>query len=81
MTNVVRHADAKHCEVTLRRGGERLWLGVADDGRGFDEKALRGVGLASMRERAEEIGGAFEISSVVGGSGTRVVAGLPLRSA
>jgi two-component system NarL family sensor kinase len=77
MTNVVRHAGATNCVVTLMLGDARLFVGVADDGHGIDGDAVHGLGLDSMRERAEELGGSFEIAPRAPG-GTRVLAVLPL---
>ena len=77
MTNAARHAHARRCDVTLTVGDGRLWLGVSDDGGGIDARAERGVGLSSMEERATELGGTFEMQSTPG-SGTRILAGLPV---
>jgi len=76
MTNVSRHAHAGRCRVDLEiaRG---LRIVVADDGAGLDGACEAGVGLASMRERAEELGGRVEVGSGEGG-GTRVAAELPI---
>jgi signal transduction histidine kinase len=76
LQNALRHAEAEHIEVRLEGNGNgRLVLSVADDGRGFDpaRRAVRGrrLGLTSMEERAEELGGTLAIDSTVGG-GTRV---------
>jgi signal transduction histidine kinase len=77
MTNVVRHAGASRCEVTVALGDGRLFVGVSDDGRGIDDDAVHGLGLESMRERAEELGGSFEVAAGAP-SGTRVLAVLPV---
>ena len=77
MTNVVRHAGANRCEVRLGLYGTTLRLAVADDGHGIGADRGSGVGLHSMRERAEELGGSFEVESVPDG-GTRIRASLPL---
>ncbi|MDX1612857.1 MAG: GAF domain-containing sensor histidine kinase [Candidatus Promineifilaceae bacterium] len=76
ITNVIRHAEARHCEVRLQLDRELL-LTVTDDGRGLSLAPPQGVGLASMRERAAELGGECRIEPLTGG-GTRVVARLPL---
>lgn len=75
VTNAVRHARARRCRVELAVQGGRLELSVRDDGCGFSE-ARRGVGLPSMQERAEELGGRFTLST--GAAGTAVGASLPL---
>jgi signal transduction histidine kinase len=76
LTNVVRHAQAKNCRVSLRLH-EGLTVEVTDDGRGLPRERRAGVGLLSMRERAEELGGVCTIDTMPGG-GTRVLARLPL---
>lgn len=78
MTNVVRHAAARTCAVSLDLDEEAgvLRLLVEDDGRGM-EPAVPGVGLHSMRERAEELGGTCVVRPGPAG-GTRVHAGLPI---
>jgi signal transduction histidine kinase len=76
MTNAVRHAGAATCSLRLV-GGEDLTVVVEDDGRGLPTERRAGVGLASMRERAAELGGECRVESRPGG-GTRVVARLPL---
>ena len=77
MTNVVRHAGAGRCTVGLELEGSVLRLEVGDDGRGM--RAGRGVGLSSMRERAEELGGTLAVEGAPGG-GTVVRAELPCPS-
>lgn len=77
LTNVVRHSGARSCEVRLNAGPDTLAVLVRDDGHWSAPTAGRiGAGCASMRARAEELGG----SCVVAGSpgGTEVRAWLPL---
>ncbi|MBX3001843.1 MAG: GAF domain-containing sensor histidine kinase [Caldilineaceae bacterium] len=76
ITNVVKHARASHCYVGICLSGD-LHLVVSDDGAGLPDHRRAGVGLASMRERVDELGGAFAISSPPG-QGTRVEVSLPL---
>ncbi len=78
ITNVVRHAHACHCTVHLAYE-ELLIIEVIDDGQGLPPAYRRGVGLTSMRERAEELGGSWQIESGPGGGTTRVHAELPYR--
>jgi two-component system, NarL family, sensor histidine kinase UhpB len=63
LTNVARHAQASHVEVTLQPGPDSVVLRVVDDGRGLDEAAaLNGHGgLRGMRERAMLVGGALAV--------------------
>jgi signal transduction histidine kinase len=79
MTNAARHAHAKTCRVRLSvdRAGGVLGLEVADDGVGIPEDRQAGVGMSSMRERAEELGGTLLVEPGPEG-GTRVLARLPL---
>jgi signal transduction histidine kinase len=76
ITNAVRHAQARACTVTLEATDGRLALTVGDDGVGLAPGTEPGVGLFSMRERAEELGGSIEIVARPP-RGTRVTAVLP----
>ncbi|MBG0816216.1 sensor histidine kinase [Planomonospora sp. ID82291] len=75
LTNAHRHARARTVRVALERNG-RLGVRVSDDGVGVPAGRRSGVGLASMRERAAELGGTCMITSPPGG-GTVVEAVLP----
>lgn len=85
LTNVVRHSGARSCQVRLTTAEQEsarfLALEVRDDGRGLgpappDERGA-GMGLGSMRQRAEEVGGEFRVVGLPDG-GTLVRAWLPL---
>lgn len=76
LTNVVRHAAATRADVRLEAGASALTVTVTDDGRGIAEDVTAGVGLLSLRERAEELGGRCEVCCP-GGGGTTVHAVLP----
>jgi two-component system NarL family sensor kinase len=78
INNAARHANASRCRVRLS-AGDSLEVEVVDDGLGWPEGARAGVGLASMRERAEELGGSLVVSTARGG-GSRVLASIPLRA-
>ena len=75
LQNAVKHSHASHVTVVLRGDGDRLLLEIEDDGVGFDPAAegirSRRLGLTSMEERAERIGGTLEIRSAAG-AGTTV---------
>ncbi|MBX3049835.1 MAG: GAF domain-containing sensor histidine kinase [Caldilineaceae bacterium] len=75
LTNVARHAQAHSVYVGLCLT-DALHLVVEDDGSGLAGDYRAGVGLASMRERAEELGGAFHIRSELG-QGVRMEVSLP----
>jgi nitrate/nitrite-specific signal transduction histidine kinase len=79
ITNVVRHAEARTCVVCITLDKGALRLDVSDDGVGIGRDRGAGVGLSSMRERAEELGGACTVEPGSGG-GTRVSARLPLEA-
>jgi nitrate/nitrite-specific signal transduction histidine kinase len=88
LTNVRKHAGASTVQVRLAETPGGVEAVVQDDGRGFDPHRARGrgndalphFGLATMRERAESVGGALEITSSPG-SGTRVLVRTPTASA
>lgn len=77
LTNVLRHARAREVRLGLAQRGGMLVLEVHDDGRGFAGRESAGLGLVTMRERAQQLGGAVEIESGPG-RGTCVRARLPL---
>jgi signal transduction histidine kinase len=75
-TNAARHGAARLVRVEVVDDSRRVRLRVVDDGRGFDPDAARGerphgLGLIGMRERAQALGGSFEVRSRPG-SGTTV---------
>lgn len=61
LSNVLRHADASSAEAIIALKDEHLVVEVHDNGVGIPDDYSAGVGLASMQERAEELGGTFEI--------------------
>jgi PAS domain S-box-containing protein len=74
LTNCVKHAKATHVTIELTTGGpQQVSLTVADNGVGFDadSQSSRGLGLLTMRERAEFMGGRFALTSKPG-HGTRI---------
>lgn len=81
LTNVVRHAGARRAVVSLQRCGADLELVVEDDGSGFnpDDLAASGnahIGLASIQERTERMGGTLEVKTAEG-EGTRLMVRIP----
>lgn len=79
LTNIARHAQAAHVEVSLFGTDCEIELCVQDDGRGFADEPHDGHGLAFMRARMESVGGALTVTSATG-SGTTVHARLPLEA-
>ncbi len=81
LTNAVRHAAPTTVAITVRADADTATLEVSDDGRGFDiaeaEARRPGMGLFSMRERVSLVDGELDLTSAPG-SGTRVVASVPL---
>lgn len=77
LANVVHHAHAAHCAITLKIRDGDLTLEIQDDGRGLRSEAALGLGLKSMRERTGELSGELAVVSTVGG-GTTVCARLPV---
>jgi signal transduction histidine kinase len=80
ITNVVRHASARCCEVRLELDGE-LRLTVRDDGVGLPDGWRAGVGTSSMAERASELGGEVTLRARADRPGTEVHARIPLPAA
>ena len=76
LANAERHAGARTCVVRLAATDE-IRLEITDNGAGIPEDRPSGVGLVSMRERAEELGGTCAVRGAPGG-GTRVSVRLPL---
>ena len=81
INNIGKHAQATECSVRLTKLTDRLLIEVEDDGIGFVEDTdrpiiARGLGLISIRERANRLGGTFNILSTPG-EGTRLIVTLP----
>lgn len=79
LTNVLRHAGARHVLLRVDCDDTRLRLHVQDDGRGLAADRRDGLGLITMRERAQQLGGTFAIRSA--GEGTVIDVELPLAPA
>jgi two-component system sensor histidine kinase UhpB len=85
--NAIRHGRATHVSVSIALDADGLAVNVSDDGIGFNQVATPtsdshpgGTGLLNMRERAELLGGIFELRSSIG-AGTSIRACLPVPSA
>lgn len=83
LTNIRKHAGAREATVTLTANGpDQLSVVIADDGRGFTlgsrgSGKVRPLGMTSMRERVEALGGTLHVQSQPG-SGTYVTALIPI---
>jgi len=84
LSNVARHAGARHVHVQLDRFGAMVSMLVSDDGIGFDPDrppapatAAHGLGIHTMRERALVLNGTLTIQSAPG-RGTRVSVEIPV---
>jgi signal transduction histidine kinase len=77
VNNAAKHSRASRCEVDLARVNGHLEIVIADDGTGLLPERGVGVGLGSMRERAEELGGTFTLTSDRD-HGTTIAVRLPL---
>src|SRR5512138_1883317 len=80
--NAARHSQASLVKVILDLGEDRIRVSVDDNGKGFDpDSVLQGnsLGLKLIRERAEMLGGSFEIDSALG-KGARILFAVPARS-
>jgi NarL family two-component system sensor histidine kinase LiaS len=77
LANVARHSSAECVEVVLRLDKDIQFI-VKDDGQGFDMQMEHdGMGLQSMRERAESLDGSFTIETE-SGEGTRILVTFPV---
>jgi signal transduction histidine kinase len=83
LVNVAKHAGVHRAAISVRRKGERIIVKVQDHGVGFnpkvvhDPKETHGLGLFSIRERLEYLGGSMEIRSAVGRK-TAITLSMPL---
>lgn len=73
LTNVAKHSEATLVKVSFQKKGQAIELSIRDNGGGFDlqeviskREGAKGLGLASMRERIEDSGGAFMFESMPG---------------
>jgi len=83
LTNIARHAQASQADVNLQKLDDAAWMTITDDGKGFRAERIvhakkgKRLGLLSMRERLEMVGGNFTVTSAPG-KGTTVLAQVPL---
>jgi signal transduction histidine kinase len=77
LTNILKHAEASHVEVSAEEAESTIRIRVHDDGSGFDPASTGGRGLSGMRERIELFGGRIDVTSEPG-EGTDIAATVPL---
>ena len=82
LNNALKHSKASEVTLSLKSEEDTIILMVEDNGRGFDQELVQsqaGMGLTSMTERVEKIGGGLSIESG-SGTGTRILVSVPLHS-
>jgi NarL family two-component system sensor histidine kinase LiaS len=79
LSNIAKHSEATHVKAQLVVEHGEISLEISDNGKGFDVSAAEGngMGLRSMRERMEALGGSLHLESTLG-QGTNLIARLPL---
>ncbi|WP_407271638.1 sensor histidine kinase [Radiobacillus sp. PE A8.2] len=81
LSNILRHADATEVTLEIITRNDKLFVHIADNGKGFDvesdQQKKTSYGLKTMRERSEEIGGTFAVRSKQG-EGTHIDIRIPL---
>lgn len=80
LNNCSKHAYAKSVRVVVRQEMNYLRVSIEDDGKGFDARRVRGLGLVGMNERVSQLGGVLQVDSDPT-RGTRLRIDLPLPSA
>jgi len=76
LTNIIKHAKARHVSVLVYREDSAMVLLVSDDGKGVKSTSNHGIGIRSMSDRAKQYGGLLTVES--GSDGTQVIASFPL---
>jgi len=75
LANAVRHAHARHVQVTVHHIGDHLHLGIQDDGTGIPNRVVEGNGLRNMRDRASLLHGQLNVERME--KGTRITLNIP----
>jgi two-component system sensor histidine kinase UhpB len=82
LNNIAKHAGARHAEIALDQESGDCVMSVRDDGIGFDvgenasDKLKTGLGMVTMRERSQAVGGRFEVQALPE-LGTRLTVRVP----
>jgi signal transduction histidine kinase len=79
LSNAVRHSGAKNAKVTVQQSAKSIRVQVTDDGRGFNPRYTRGLGILGMEERVKRLGGTLNVDCGVD-HGVTLTAELPLPS-
>jgi signal transduction histidine kinase len=67
MNNIAKYSKASLVNLSLRKEDNKVLLTIQDNGHGFDPNTVRkGLGLSTMRERAQLSGGSFGLESAIG---------------
>ena len=84
LNNIRKHAQARHVRVTINKEDNQVCIAIEDDGKGFDldevsrrNAAKRGLGIASLEERARMLGGTLDLKTEKG-KGTRLAMTIPV---
>ena len=77
LNNAARHSGAKNAKVTVEQTADQIVVAVTDDGRGFDPRRVRGLGILGMEERVRRLGGTLTTDSQPG-HGAKLMAQFPL---
>jgi len=81
LTNIGKHAKAKHISLVAARHDHQVFFNIEDDGKGFNRHkvlaAKKTLGLLAMEERVKILGGSFELSSQAK-RGTRISFTIPV---
>jgi signal transduction histidine kinase len=77
LQNVARHSGAKHAKIAVKQSNGALSLTIEDDGKGFDPKRTKGMGLLGMEERVKQLGGRLEVHSEPA-KGTTIRVSIPI---
>jgi len=76
VTNIIKHAKARHVSILVYREDDQMVLLVSDDGKGMKSTSTHGIGIRSMSDRVSQYGGLFQVDS--NPDGTQVTASFPL---
>jgi two-component system sensor histidine kinase UhpB len=82
LNNIAKHAGARRAEISLDQENGECVMSVRDDGVGFDvsenvsDKSKAGIGMVTMRERAQAVGGSFDVQALPE-RGTRLTVRVP----